>query len=324
MRYPHFLPDNGSIGFIAPSFGAATEPYRSAFLNACKHFEALGYRCVSGPNAFLQEGVGISNTPEACASEVNDFFTRNDTDILISLGGGELMCTILDAVDFPAIATAPSKWFMGYSDNTNLNFLLPTLCDTAAIYGPNAPAFGMEPWHPALFDAFDLLTGKRSEFENYDRWQPDAAGEMRETAAPLTLRGRLLGGCLDILGGLAGTCFDKVEDFLQRYPDEPILWFFESCDLNVFDMERVLWRLAHCGWFSRVGGFLIGRPLHFDEPLFGLDQYAAVLHRLKQYRVPIIMDADFGHLPPALPLINGAVATVERTGNRLQLRYEFR
>ena len=64
--------------------------------------------------------------------------------------------------------------------------------------------------------------------------------------------------------------------------------------------------------------------MHFDEPLFGLDQYAAVLHRLEQYRVPIIMDADFGHLPPALPLINGAVATVERTGNRLQLRYEFR
>ena len=49
---------------------------------------------------------------------------------------------------------------MGYSDNTNLNFLLPTLCDTAAIYGPNAPAFGMEPWHPALFDASYLLCGQ--------------------------------------------------------------------------------------------------------------------------------------------------------------------
>jgi len=159
MRYPHFLPENGSIGFISPSFGAATEPYRSAFLNARAKFEALGYRCVTGPNAFVQEGVGISNTPEACAAEVNDFFTRNDTDILISLGGGELMCTILDEVDFPAIATAPPKWFMGYSDNTNLNFLLPTLCDTAAVYGPNGPAFGMEPWHPALFGAFDFTPG---------------------------------------------------------------------------------------------------------------------------------------------------------------------
>ena len=145
MRYPHFLPENGSIGFISPSFGAATEPYRSAFLNARAKFEAMGYRCVTGPNAFVQEGVGISNTPEACAAEVNDFFTRKDTDILISLGGGELMCTILDEVDFPAIQTAPPKWFMGFSDNTNLTFLLPTLCDTAAVYGPNAPPSAWSP-----------------------------------------------------------------------------------------------------------------------------------------------------------------------------------
>lgn len=349
MRYPHFLPENGCIGFISPAFGAATEPYHSAFLNARAKFEAMGYRCVTGPNAFVQEGVGISNTPEACAAEVNDFFTRNDTDILISLGGGELMCTILDDVDFPALRAAAPKWFMGFSDNTNLTFLLPTLCDTAAIYGPNAPAFGMEPWHPALFDAFALLTGKRAAFENYPRWQyaalrdeehpllpyhldretklrcfcPDAHGDMKETEAPLTLRGRLLGGCLDVLRGLAGTSYDRTEAFLRRYPDEPLLWFFESCDLNVFDMERSLWQLEHCGWFSHVGGFLIGRPLHFDEPLFGLDQYAAVLHRLEKYRVPIIMDADFGHLPPALPLVSGALATVARRGNTLRLSYDF-
>lgn len=27
MRYPHFLACNGNIGFVAPSFGCATEPY---------------------------------------------------------------------------------------------------------------------------------------------------------------------------------------------------------------------------------------------------------------------------------------------------------
>ena len=36
MRYPEFLKENGTIGFVAPSFGAATEPYRSAFVNALK------------------------------------------------------------------------------------------------------------------------------------------------------------------------------------------------------------------------------------------------------------------------------------------------
>ena len=41
MRYPEFLKENGAIGFVAPSFGAATEPYRSAFDNALKKFHAL-------------------------------------------------------------------------------------------------------------------------------------------------------------------------------------------------------------------------------------------------------------------------------------------
>ena len=44
MRYPKFLPVNGTIGFVAPSFGCATEPYYTAFLNAQKKFQKMGYR----------------------------------------------------------------------------------------------------------------------------------------------------------------------------------------------------------------------------------------------------------------------------------------
>ena len=47
-------------------------------------------------------------------------------DAIISCGGGELMCEILRYVDFERIAQAKPKWFMGYSDNTNLTFLLTT------------------------------------------------------------------------------------------------------------------------------------------------------------------------------------------------------
>ena len=32
MRYPKFLPEKGTIGFVAPAFGCATEPYYTAFL----------------------------------------------------------------------------------------------------------------------------------------------------------------------------------------------------------------------------------------------------------------------------------------------------
>ena len=38
------------------------------------------------------------------------------------------------------------------------------------------------------------------------------------------------------------------------------------------------------------------------------DQYEAVTGILGKYNVPIIMDLDIGHIPPAMPLICGSYA----------------
>ena len=65
MRYPKFLPEKGTIGFVAPSFGCATEPYYTAFLNAQKKFQKMGYGLDLGPNCYEAKGIGISNTPQA-------------------------------------------------------------------------------------------------------------------------------------------------------------------------------------------------------------------------------------------------------------------
>ena len=340
MRYPEFLKENGTIGFVAPSFGAATEPYHSAFNNALKTFRAMGYSVKTGPNCYASDGVGISSTPENCGREINEAMTDADSDVLISCGGGELMCEILDFVDFGRIAQAPPKWFMGYSDNTNLTFLLPTLCDTAAIYGPCAGTFGMEPWHISVQDALDLLRGKKLTAHSYERWEregfkteenplvpynttepvelkpygSDAAagngfsgGRNREE---IRFRGRLLGGCTDCLVNLTGTKYDRAREFSEKYAQDGIIWFLESCDLNVFSIRRAMWQMKHAGWFSHVKGFLIGRPLCFGQEMMGLDQYAAVWEPLKEFGVPVIMDVDLGHLPPQMPLICGSMADV--------------
>ena len=247
MRYPAFLQPGGRIGFIAPSFGAVTEPYRSYFNHALDRFRRMGYRTVTGPNCFADCGIGKSNTSEACGAEINDFFTRDLCDVVLSCGGGETMCEDLPFVDFDAIGAAPPRWFMGYSDNTNLTLLLPTLCDTAAVYGPNASSFGMEPWHAALEDAFSLLTGTAHDFSNYAAWEKaDQPAEERrpfegyhatepyamKIFAPdpeVSMSGRLLGGCLDCLSILCGTRFDRVKEFAGRYREDGILWFIEAC-----------------------------------------------------------------------------------------------
>ena len=112
MRYPDFLKPGGTIGFAAPSFGCNIEPYRSGFDNAEKKFLEKGYFLKEGPNSRKGEGIGISNTPQKCGQELNDFFKSADTDCLISCGGGELMCEILDFVDFEAIKENPAKWYI--------------------------------------------------------------------------------------------------------------------------------------------------------------------------------------------------------------------
>lgn len=351
MRYPEFLRKGGAIGFVAPSFGCNIEPYRTTFAHALEKFEAEGYTCKLGPNCYEGKGIGISNTPEACGEEINEWYCSSENDILISCGGGEMMCEDLEFIDFERIRAARPKWYMGYSDNTNMTFLLPTLCDVAAVYGPCAPAFGMEPWHPAIEDAFSLLCGEKLKMTGYALWEkeslkseenplaayhvtekrelkaflPDGKGSMVPCDDELIrMEGRLLGGCIDCLVTLLGTRFDQVQQFNERYSGDGIIWFLESCDLNVFGIRRAVWQMKHAGWFEHVKGFLIGRPYCFGQEMMGLDQYHAVTDLLGSFGVPVICDVDLGHLPPMMPLICGAGAEVSVWNNEISVEMSSR
>ena len=70
---------------------------------------------------------------------------------------------------------------------------------------------------------------------------------------------------MDCLVNLLGTEFDKVQEFTEKYQDDGIIWFLESCDLNVMSIRRAVWQMKHAGWFSHVKGFLIGRPAVFGH-----------------------------------------------------------
>ena len=136
--------------------------------------------------------------------------------------------------------------------------------------------------------------------------------------------GRLLGGCLDCLVNLKGTEFDKTVEFVEKYKEDGIIWFLEACELNVFSIRRAVWQLDHAGWFKYTKGFLIGRPMLFDQPMMGLDQYRAVTDILGKYQVPIIMDADLGHLHPAMPIITGSLGRVQVRDNSISICMECR
>lgn len=339
MRYPDFLKKGDTIGFAAPSFGCASEPYRSAFDNALTKFKDMGYDVLLGPNVYKGDGIGISTDPKDCGAELEGMYCGRygDCRAIFACGGGELMCETMEHVDLGRIAAAEPKWYVGYSDNTNFIFNQAVTCDTAGLYAPCAPAFGMEPWHRNLQDVFDIISGRSLRVSGYGKWEKESLKSEDEPLVPyncteetvlrfypedvgeINMHGRLLGGCLDVLVQLCGTEFDKVREFRERYADDGIIWFLEACDLNVFGIRRAVWQLEHAGWFENAKGFIIGRPYHFDEPMMGLDRHAAVTEIVGRHNVPVIMDADIGHIPPMMPLVVGSLADVHAKGNMIDI-----
>lgn len=339
MKYPIFIKPNDKITYVAPSFGCTYEPYLSRLKASISVLQDNSYQIECGPNVYKAEVIGRSNTKEKCGEEINKYFLDKDTKALFSVGGGELMVEILPYVNFELIKQNP-KWFMGYSDNTNLTYLLPTICDVASIYGPNAPSFGITPWHQSLTDAFGLLSGKQNVVHNYEKWEKIDNQKKENPLDTLVLtedtkligypnnhlffEGRLLGGCLDILVGLIGTPFDKTKEFIEKYQNDGIVWFLEACDLNTMAIRRAFVQLESAGWFKKVKGFIIGRPLSGMDDCLGLNRFEAVLEVVQKYHVPVIFDADLGHLSPSMPIITGSLGKVTLIDNKLKIEMQLK
>jgi muramoyltetrapeptide carboxypeptidase len=336
MKTPEYLKKGSKIYLVAPSFGCAIEPYKTRLKESIRNLKELGYEIIEGKNIYLSEGEAASNTPQKRGEEIMDAFS-SDADLILSVGGGELMDEILPYVDFEKIRSLPPKWFMGFSDNTNLTFTLTTLSGVKTVYGPNAPSFYERPVRLNSKDALRLLSGKRT-VKGYSKWECRSLADEEHPLRKMNLtekkiirafhykdpvEGTMLGGCLDCLVSLCGTKYDRVKEFVRKQK-KGIVWFLESCDLNPLGIRRALFQLKEAGWFENVNAFLIGRAYCNDMEVLGMDKYKAVLGALSSYGVPILIDVDLGHFAPSMPFITGAKAKVEFRDGNIFVRYSKR
>ncbi len=331
LKQPSPLQPGDEIAFVAPSFGVASEPYATRFAASLKNLSKEGFRAHVYPNVYKDEGVAGSASPALRGEEINEAFS-SEAKAIFSVGGGETMVEILPYVDFASIKKGKPKFFMGYSDNTNLTFTLNTLCDMVSIYGPHGPSFYARPFRCSEKDALRLLKGE-THFEGYPKYSITHSDPthplyryrltQEKIITPIgyegPMRGTLLGGCLDCLLSLCGTRFDKVKEFNRAHP-EGIIWFLEACDLNAISIRRGLFQLKEAGWFSNAKGFLIGRPLHREE-VFRTSPLSSFFDLLGELGLPILYNVDLGHIPPALPLLSGAYCEASLIEGNLVIDY---
>lgn len=335
MRYPEFVNKGDVIYVTAPSDGNTEEIDIYRLEKAKDKLSKLGVTVLETPDV-RSSLRGRSADAKVRAEEFVNAW-NSEAKAVISAKGGDFLMEMLPYVPFEKLADNP-KWFQGFSDNTSIGFILSTCYDIASLYCNNFNDFAMKEWHPSIENNWSILTGNIPLQKSFDKYQADfykgeTGTEGYMFSEPVCIKelvkgentavsGRLTGGCLDVLLNLVGTKYDKVNEYVNQYKNDGIVWFMESFALGSEDIERGLWQLGEAGWFDNVNGFVFGRYTFFNTTT-DTSYEEALLSALSKYNVPIIYGADIGHRPPQFTMVNGAYGTFEYCGGKCSLKTEL-
>ena len=128
------------------------------------------------------------------------------------------------------------------------------------------------------------------------------------------------GGWIDVLREMIGTKYDCTKEFLNRYKDEGIVWYFDNFAMNPDDMYRTLLQMKYAGYFKYAKAVMVGRVCFEGK---GKMTYLEALD-LALGDIPYVMDADIGHIIPRFTLINGAMMTLDTYGNKGKISFELK
>ena len=77
--------------------------------------------------------------------------------------------------------------------------------------------------------------------------------------------------------------------------------------------------MRECGYFQYCTGIIFGRPDDYkDTQDFTLID--ALQQGLDDLNVPVIYDADIGHIPPQMQIVNGAIGKVAFADGKATIR----
>ena len=337
MQYPKFIKENSCIGIPAPSDGAIDSYKKNKYKQAKKYLESIGYKIILSNNLFKSKK-GRSASAETRGKEINEMFSKEEIDLILCAAGGEFLVEILPYVNFELLKKK-IKYVVGFSDPTGLLYPITTKYDIATIYGSNFSNLGVDNFDESHYDFLKVLKGEKTKVNSYELYEIESfekitgreGNNLTEKVYWKTLdnkkvdiKGRIIGGCFDIIAELAGTKYDGIDTFNEKYKKDGIIWYFDNCEQSMEETIRILWKMNELGYFKYAKGIIFGR--------FGSNRTTyeyttktcledSVLPKLK---IPIIYDADVSHLPPSITIINGSIAHVICDKGKASISYELK
>lgn len=314
MKYPKFITKKSVIGITAPSAGVGE--HITSFNKSLTTLRSQGFQLIE-TESVRQRGITSTNGKQR-AEELDQVITNKEVDFVFCASGGDFLMEMLPFINWYHIIENP-KWMMGYSDPTTLLYIITTKLDIATLYGQNAGSFDQINLHPSLQNSLEIMTGnlvEQTSFDYYQKeWKDELDGynltekvEWETPNGPVDITGRIIGGCIECLKDLLGTRYDATKDFVEKYKEDGIIWYFDIAEQSAEDFYRTLFQMKEAGWFSYIKGVLVGRPFT-PKSYWPEFTYQLALQRIWE-ELPIIYNADIGHLPPKMTIINGALCHI--------------
>lgn len=326
VQYPAPLRPGDRIGVTSPSAGAAgLGAARIDF--SIRWLREAGYDVVVGT---LMDGNAITSGPASeRAAELTAMLCDPTIRCVIPPWGGETAIDLVDLLDWEALAAADPTWLVGYSDLSTILTPITTRLGWATVHGdnladtPNAVPDGLLSWRDIIAGPgphrqrdSGLVARWWRYVENLEAtgWKPVGTGQWSVHGADsVHVTGRLIGGCVETLCNLAGTPYGDIPAFGRQYAADGLIVYLEAAEDDAAAICRNLHGLRLAGWFDHARAILIGRTDAPDNPK--LSQRDAVIDALGRLGLPVVFDLEIGHVPPHLPLVNGALATLTVEGD---------
>lgn len=324
MNYPENLKVGDTIGICAPSAGIDS-PEKIEKLNmAINHLKQMGYNVIETRNV-RKNNNGRSASAKQRAEEFMELLENEKIKLIIFATGGDFLCEMLDYLDFEKIKSLKPKWMQGYSDITGIGYIFNTLLEIPTVYSQTIKDYAMNPLHESLVYPLEIESGKNVVQKSFDLYEKemledaslDAQYNLTEKVEwknicggeKIIMQGRALGGCLDCIQSYIGTKYDNVKNYLEKYKEDGFIWFLESFEVGTASLFRFLWQMKNAGYFKYCNGIVFGRPL-FVRNDYDITYNETVKEVLGSLNIPIICDADLGHVSPQLTFINGAILKI--------------
>ena len=318
MIYPRHIKEP-RVGVTAPSAGVGDHlvDYEKSLENLNKE----GITIIE--TASVRNEGEVSNTKEIRAKEFNELVTDDNIDMIMCATGGDFLVEILPYINYDNIKKNP-KWIMGASDPTSLLYYITTTLDIATIYGHNAGSYDAEKLHESQKISLDIIKGNIREQNSYSLYEVDKNKRIdgyalekpviwKSINKEVNITGRIIGGCIDCLKDIIGTRFDNTKQFIEKYKEDGIIWYFDIFALTSEDFYRTLLQMKEADWFNYLKGIVVGR-VRFPNSFTSMT-YEKALKKVFP-NLPIIIDADIGHVPPKMTIINGSIVHIESNNGK--------